>query len=237
MTLIPKRLLFKYEPKFRFLLFQFYKGDNFKCNVCNGKLKKFIRLNDGDKLCPNCGSISRTRRLLNIINTHFLKDGISLLDFSPSRSIYRFFKKIPTINYVSTDFSGSFLSDYKYDIKKLSIENNKFDLIICYHILEHIDDDIKAMNELYRVLKKNGKCIIQTPFNDGDIQEDLSVMNAMGRLEKYGQEDHFRIYSIDGLKNRLIQSGFIVKIEEFSDSDNNRFGFHTNEKVILCSKL
>ena len=135
MTLIPKRLLFKYEPKFRFLLFQFYKGDNFKCIVCNGKLKKFIRLNDGDKLCPNCGSISRTRRLLNIINTHFLKDGISLLDFSPSRSIYRFFKKIPTINYVSTDFSGSFLSDYKYDIKKLSIENNKFDLIICYHIL------------------------------------------------------------------------------------------------------
>jgi len=235
-ALFPKRILFKYEPKFRYVLYQFYKGVNFKCNVCDKKLSKFIHLKDGDKLCPRCGSISRTRRLYDILNTGFLKEGINVLDFSPSRSLYRVFKSISSINYTSTNISGDFLSDFQYDIKDLRIENDKYDLIICYHILEHIDDDKKAMQELYRVLKKSGTCIIQTPFKDGDIYEDSSINNEIERLRHFGQEDHVRIYSANGLKDRLEQCGFIVKIKEFNDSENNRFGFKSNEKIILCTK-
>jgi len=55
----------------------------------------------------------------------------------------------------------------QYDITDLDIPDDSFDLIICYHILEHVEEDLKAMQELYRVMKKSGVCIIQTPFKEG----------------------------------------------------------------------
>ena len=233
---IPKRILFKYEPKLRYVLYQFYKGENFQCNVCDTKLGKFIHLKDNDKLCPRCGSLSRTRRLFDILKTGYLKKDISVLDFSPSRSLYRVFKSMESIHYTSNDISGDFLSDFKFDITDLGIENDKFDLILCYHILEHIDDDRKAMQELYRVLKNEGTCIIQTPFKDGDIYEDSSVISAIERLKHFGQKDHVRIYSANGLKDRFEQCGFMVTIKEFTDSKDNRYGFNSTEKILICTK-
>jgi SAM-dependent methyltransferase len=235
-ALVPKGILFQYEQEFRFVLYQFYRGINFQCAICNSKLRTFIHLNGGDKLCPRCGSLSRTRRLFEVLNTGFLKKGISVLDFSPSRSIYRVLKNLSSITYASTDISGDFLSDFQYDINEIPVDNNKYDLIICYHILEHIDDDIKAMKELYRVLKKSGTCIIQTPFKAGDIYEDSGITNKIGRLKHFEQEDHVRFYSANGLKNRLERCGFIVEIKEFKDSEQNKFGFNLNEKILICRK-
>ena len=67
----------------------------------------------------------------------------TILDFSPSRCFNRKMKSLKNINYFSTDLSGNFLADYKYDITKIDCETEKFDLIICYHILEHIIEDLK----------------------------------------------------------------------------------------------
>jgi ubiquinone/menaquinone biosynthesis C-methylase UbiE len=174
--------------------------------------------------------------LFDILNTGYLKKDINVLDFSPSRSLYRVFKSMESIRYTSNDISGDFLSDFQYDITDLGIENDKFDLILCYHILEHIDDDRKAMQELYRVLKNEGTCIVQTTFKDGDIYEDSSVISATERLKHFGQEDHVRVYSATGLKDRLEQSGFKVLIKEYTDSNDNRYGFNSNEKVLICTK-
>ena len=232
----PKRVLFKYEPKFRIVLYQFYKGENVQCNVCNNKLRKFITIENNDKLCPNCGSIARTRRLWNILNTEYLKKGITMLDFSPSRCLYRILKRTPGIKYSSTDLSGDFLSDFQYDITNIDAKNERYDLILCYHVLEHIENDIQAMKELYRVLKKGGTCIIQTPFKKGAIYEDSSIKSNHDRLKHFGQEDHVRIYSVSGLKDRLIQAGFQVTIKQFTELENNKVGFKTQEDVLVCSK-
>ena len=64
-----------------------------------------------------------------------------MLHFSPSRSLYRVLKKLKTINYFSTDFENEFLADYKYDITNINQNNEKFDTIICYHILEHVTEN------------------------------------------------------------------------------------------------
>jgi len=235
-ALIPKRVLFQYEPGLRYIVYQFYRGEYFQCNVCTKKLRKFVHLKEGDKLCPRCGSLSRTRRLIDILNTGLLKEGLGVLDFSPSRSLYRILRNTPAITYTGSDISGDFLSDVQFDITDLPIENNTYDLIICYHILEHIDDDKKAMQELYRVLKKNGTCILQTPFKEGDIYEDSNITNEIERLKHFGQKDHVRVYSANGLKNRLEDCGFTVEIKEFADLENNRYGFLSHEKVIIGTK-
>jgi predicted SAM-dependent methyltransferase len=233
--IFPKRFLFLYEPKIRFLLYQFYRGKAYQCNICNKNLRKFINL-ESDLLCPNCGSISRNRRLWYLLKANFLKKGMNILDFSPSRSIYRLMKKDNLLNYDSTDLSGDFIADYTHDITNISINDETYDLIICYHILEHIEDDIKAMKELYRILKKDGNCIIQTPFKEGDIYEDSSKLSKEDRLKSFGQEDHVRIYSVSGLKDRLKKCGFNVSVNEYKSNGNHKHGFSNFEYVLICNK-
>ena len=115
---------------------------------------------------------------------------------------------MPNLNYITTDFEDEFIAQHKYDICNIPQPDASFDLIICYHILEHIPDDLKAMQELSRVLKPNGICLIQTPFKSGSTYEDPRIITPEDRLEHFGQEDHLRIYSIANLLQRLKNNGF-----------------------------
>ena len=235
--IIPGKLIFKYEPVLRGILYLFYKGSNFRCNICSKKLRKFIEIPNTDKLCPNCGSSSRDRRLWQVLDSEFLKIRTEILDFSPSRSIYRKLKKTPFISYTSTDLSGDFISEKSFNITDINIGSESYDLIICYHVLEHIENDSRAMKELYRVLRKNGTCIIQTPFKDGKIYENPSLKTEEERLKYFGQKDHVRIYSVSGLKERLSNCGFEVDVRKFIEEINNYTGFVENETILICHKL
>ncbi|MBW7676538.1 class I SAM-dependent methyltransferase [Chryseobacterium chendengshani] len=233
-NLLPKKIIFKYEDQIRMFLKPFYVGTSHECNICETKLKKFVELENGDLICPICGSLPRTRRLNFLLESEFLKSNLTFLDFSPSRMLYKKWKIRKDINYYPTDFENEFLSDYHYDITNIDSEGEKFDLIICYHILEHITDDKKAMSELYRVLKKKGKIIIQTPFKDGEIYEDFSITSVEEKLKHFGQKDHVRIYSILGLESRLKNVGFETEIRVFEE--DNYLGFKKNETMIFCEK-
>jgi ubiquinone/menaquinone biosynthesis C-methylase UbiE len=149
--------------------------------------------------------------------------------------LYRKLKKIKTIKYQSTDLSGDFIADYAFDITNLEIEDNSLDLVICYHILEHIIDDTTAMKELYRVMKLGAKALVQTPFKEGTTYEDFSIQSDEERLKHFGQEDHVRIYSISGLKERLENCGFLVEVRG-NFNDEKKYGLNPNEKVIVLTK-
>ena len=233
--ILPKSFLFTYEQNFRKLLYAFYKGEDYECNICKSKLRSFEDLGNGNLLCPICGSLPRTRRLWMILNDDYLiKKNLLILDFSPSRSIFRRLKKNKEINYFPSDFADEFSASYHFDITKIDAETNKFDLIICYHILEHIEEDSLAMKELHRVLKPGGTCLIQTPFKNGEIYEDFTKKTKKEKLEFFGQEDHMRIYSKIGLKNRLQSANFTVEIKVFKE--DTRFGMNEGETVLIARK-
>ena len=122
------------------------------------------------------------------------------------------------------------------DETSIDENDNSYDLIICYHVLEHIANDRKAIIELLRILKKGGTCIIQTPFKDGEIFENSEIRSPEERQKYYGQSDHVRIYSVDGLKKRLTESGFAVEILDFVEIKPNRFGFPKNESILIAKK-
>lgn len=234
-SILSKKLIFKIEPYLRGVWSLFYLGSKYKCTICKTNFRGWILLPNKDKVCPKCGSLSRDRRLWQLIENNYLMDGIKILDFSPSRSLYRKWKKQNAI-YKATDLSGDFISDNQYDITSIPESDNSFDLIICYHVLEHVIDDLSAMRELNRTLKPTGTLLIQTPFKEGEIYEDYTITTPEERLKHFEQEDHVRIYSIEGLKKRLEQSGFIVNINQYRN-DNSIYGLTENEIVLTLKKL
>ena len=211
-TIIPKKFLLKNERFLRSIFALKYRGNTHKCSVCLKTNSAFIVLESGDLLCPFCGSRSRTRHLFSYLKSKALLQG-DVLHFSPSRSLYHAMSTMANINYITTDFEDEFIAQHQYNICNIPHPDNSFDLIICYHILEHIPDDSKAMQELSRILKPNGICLIQTPFKAGATYEDKTIVTPEDRLAHFGQEDHVRIYSIANLQERLHLNGFdTVKI-------------------------
>lgn len=232
--LFPKKLLFRIETVLRKCYAIFKRGNHHECIICDFKASDWVHLPNHDLLCPNCGSIARDRRLWQISKEQFIKNNIRVLDFSPSRPLFRKWKKEKNIQHIASDLSGDFMADVAYDITQIPEKDNQFDLIICYHILEHVIEDVKAMCELYRVLKTNGTVLIQTPFKEGEIYEDYSITSETERLNHFGQEDHVRVYSVEGLKTRLESVGFKVIVKRFEK--DAYLGFSENELVILASK-
>lgn len=233
-SVLPRKTLFQIEPYLRSLYSISKSGNKHKCTVCDFNLNAWTIIPNGDHLCPKCGSLSRDRRLCKLIAENYLNEGISVLDFSPSRSLFRKWKKEKNINYTASDLSGDFISDVRFDITNISQTNENYDLIICYHILEHVINDVKAMQELYRVLKTGGTILIQTPFKNDEIYEDYSITSESERLIHFGQEDHVRIYSINGLKERLENVGFKVEVNQFDE--DSYLGFVQNETVLIVTK-
>jgi predicted SAM-dependent methyltransferase len=234
-NIVPRNFLKTNEPVIRKIIYSFYKGNKKQCPLCERNLRKFISLKNGETLCPFCGSLPRHRRLWTLI-TPLLIPCIRVLDFSPPLYFYKKLKSFRGIHYAATDYAGEFTADLHLDITNINLPANSIDLILCYHILEHIQDDEKAMSELFKILKPQGKCFIQTPFKEGEIYEDVSKQSKEQRKQYFGQEDHVRIYSISGLKSRLENNGFKVDILSFSNEADNYFGFIQNENVLVCTK-
>lgn len=231
---IPKEFLFKIEPLLRKIYAISKKGKKHECVICNFNASNWVHLPNNDLLCPNCGSLCRDRRIWHLLKEKYIKNGIKVLDFSPSRTLFRKWKKEKKVNHLASDLSGDFMADVAYDITQIPEHDNQFDLIICYHVLEHVIEDLKAMNELYRVLKTNGTIFIQTPYKEGEIYENYTITSETDRLIHFGQEDHVRVYSVEGLKTRLENVGFSIKVKQFEKDEY--LGFSDKEIIIFATK-
>jgi len=235
-NLFPEQIVQQFKPLLRNVVYLFYKGNKYACNLCEANLKTFLSLANNDLLCPRCGSLSRTRKLYQILEEKQLLKG-KILHFSPPLSLNKKINQTTDIQYISSDFENEFIADVKYDLTNISAKDETFDLFIAYHILEHIEADSKAMEELFRISKKGGFGLIQTPFKTGEIYEDFSIKTPKERLTHFGQEDHVRIYSVEGLRTRLEKVGFKVDELSFKEKESNYFGFKLEETVLLVSKI
>lgn len=231
--ILSRKFLYRHEHAFRWFQYFWRAGNRFRCNLCGSGLRCFISLGD-DRICPRCGSIARVRRLYQLLESEFLSPSLRILDFSPSRSLYRKLRK-GGFRYTASDLSGDFLADEQYDITSIEVPDHSFDLVICYHVLEHVEEDERAMKELRRVLRPGGHCLIQTPFREGATYENPAVNTPGERLRHFGQEDHVRVYAVQDLRNRLEAAGFKVDIRTFHETQRNRAGLKEQETVLVCS--
>jgi len=208
------------------------------CNVCSKKFKRKFSplpeyytsmlkkhgykysvydaetLNVNVYTCPSCGCNDRERLYALFLDSELVTTRIySLLDFAPSHQLRKFLKSKANIIYRSADLMMEDVDD-KVDITEMkNYQDNSFDIFICSHVLEHVNDDIKAMRELKRILKRGGFGILMVPIvlTATEIDEDITITEEAERWRRFGQEDHVRCYSKKGFLERLSISGFSIQ--------------------------
>jgi hypothetical protein len=221
---IPRPILIRLSIVARPILAMLLKGNTFTDPIDGKSFRMFLPYGYGTQrnnvLSPSTLSLERHRLLwLYLQNeTDFFtaKEKKNVLHFAPEQEFYKRFKKQKNIQYTTTDLFSP-LADVKADICNLPFEDNQYDVLFCNHVLEHIPDDTKAMQELYRVLKPGGMAILQIPqdLNRATTFSDDSITDEKERAAIFGQYDHVRVYGRDYF-DKLRTIGFTVVEEDYT---------------------
>lgn len=231
-----------------------YKGNNVNCLICNAHYRVFRPygiVKRKNAYCPNCHSLERNRMMYYFLTkfTSIFKNQktIKILHFAPEPFFYKMFDAHQNFEYTPCDlfperynYKGS-KKVVKVDITNMPFEDNYFDFIMCSHVLEHVPNDLKAMQELYRVLNNKGFAVLQVPIdiNRTKTYEDFTIVDPLEREIAFGQHDHVRVYGLD-YQDRLKSAGFIVEINNFVKSlkpkEVFKFGFDDKENIYVVKK-
>ena len=221
---IPRPILIRLSIVVRPMLAFVLKGSRFTDPIDGKSFSMFLPYGYGNQrnnvLSPSTLSLERHRLLwLYLQNeTDFFTATTTkkVLHFAPEQEFYKRFKKQSNIDYTTTDLLSP-LADVKADICNLPFEDNAYDIIFCNHVVEHIPDDTKAMQELYRVLKPGGMGIFQIPqeMDRATTFTDDSITDQKERAKIFGQYDHVRIYGRDYF-DKLRSIGFRVIEEDYT---------------------
>ena len=195
--------------------------------------------------CYRCGAYDRDKLVYL-----YLRDGLQI--FSPEKKNYRILHIAPShaiasrlhahgfAGYVAGDLftKGYHYPDYvrEMNVLRLPFEDETFDLVLCNHVLEHIEDDRRAMREIYRVMKCGAEAILQVPLS-GILEkslEDPALKSEEERARAFGQRDHVRIYGRDYFE-RLGEVGFRVEEKDLSAA-YPRCGLNPGERLTIALK-
>lgn len=243
---IPRPVLIRLSYVVRPFIALCLKGDKYTDPIDGKSFSKFLpygyETQRDNVLSPSTLSLERHRLLwLYLKNeTDFFSRKYKMLHFAPEQAFYKRFKKMENLDYTTTDLNSP-LADVKADICYLPFADGAFDIIFCNHVLEHIPNDQKAMQELYRVLKPGGWAVLQIPqdLSRAKTFEDDSITDRKERAKIFGQYDHVRIYGRDYF-DKLRQTGFKVEevdyTQQLSPEETDRYRLAPGEILPVCRK-
>ena len=218
------------------------RGDAVECPCCGGRFREFMPGRDpNNPICPRCGAQARHRALWLYLHerTHlFDGKGLRVLHFAPERALGRALAAASGIRYVSADLEDPAAMEH-FDITDIPHPDASFDAILCIHVLEHVDDDCKAMRELRRILSPEGFAIVLVPLDlsKPETYEDPSITDPAQREREFWQADHVRLYGAD-FPERLRQAGFDVTVDRWvrglDPAQVQRYGLFPLEDMYVC---
>lgn len=213
--LFPRSFLIKCSYLFSWLIRPFYAGNKVECPVCGKHFRKFLPYGYGvamdNRLCPNCLSLERHRLLWLYLKekTDFFSAPLKVLHFAPEQPFLKRFRALKNLDYTTADLCSP-IADLQLDVTDIQQPANTFDVVICNHVLEHVNDANKAFAEIKRILKPGGWAILLVPINpDVETFEDPSVTDPKERERLFGQYDHVRQFGRD-YADVLRKAGFQV---------------------------
>ena len=244
---LPRKFLIKYSFLITPILRIIFHGKKYTDPIDGSNYSKFLpygyKTIRKNALCPGTLSLERHRLLWLYLEkeTNFLNSNLKVLHVAPEQVFYKKFKKLKNWEYFTFDLNSP-IADIKGDLTSTNFKDESFDLIICNHVLEHIEDDKSALNEIYRILKYNGISILQVPTNvkRKNTFEDSSIKSKNQREKYFGQYDHVREYGLD-FKDRVEQAGFEVEMINYSTKISQdlviKYGLMKDDLIPIGKKL
>lgn len=220
-------------------------GRDVECNCCETRFRRFRTYVGGDGhrslACPRCGSLGRHRVDWLYLRTRSdaLHGAVRLLHIAPEVCLEAPLRRLPHVSYLSADYDSSLAMD-EVDVTNMHYPSDSFDGVICNHVLTVVDDDRRAMRELYRILRPGGWALVQSSV-DWSLEHTLDNPSHHGSAEAPGryEEVMMRNYGRD-YEHRLSDSGFQVTasdfVKEISPALQTRLGLDLDETVFFCRK-
>lgn len=213
------------------------------CPVCSRRLVGFVH---GGKLCPFCTSFPRHRMFWPLMQRWLAGacETVRVMHVAPDKCLRQPLLSHPNVQYLGID---RFTPGHYYppdtrpgDIECLDQPTDAFDLVICSHVLEHVNDDAAALRELFRVTAPGGVALLCFPFRPGAVtHEDPTITDPNERARQFGQWDHVRFYGEDAA-DRMRAAGFeVTKLqarEVFDELSVERFALEPSEVFFVCRK-
>lgn len=239
-----------------------YKGSRYNCNVCNRsfrrmleggfdlpviKEKQIIGAGIRNHICPYCQSTDRDRLVqLYLDNSYKIENKkIKLLHIAPEPALFNRINKLKNIVYTpATKYHEGIYYPKNItlvDLTDMHFNDGEFDMIICNHVLEHIDNDNLAFSEILRVLRKGGTAILQVPYTNllDETYENSNMTTVRQREEHFGQFDHVRLYGTDYPK-KLKAIGFYVNLfdpnQVLETKEIIKLSLFQGEKLFVATK-
>lgn len=237
---VPRKYLLRLSGVGLRLVGLFYAGSQVQCPICGHSYRKFLpygRINPRpNALCPHCLSLERHRLIWLYLRerTPFFKGPLDVLHVAPEQCFMKLFEATHGDKYITADIESP-LAKVKMDIHRMPFEDRRFDVVLCNHVLEHVENDIQAMTEIHRVLKPGGFAILQVPFFapvPETTVEDASITSPREREIHFGQDDHVRKFGKD-YAQRINRSGLVAAPDTFAKElpDAARYGISANEVI------
>lgn len=217
-----------------------YRGHNSRPPLMT--LLNVIGSNTSQFLCPSCGCHDRERHLLMYLAKlnllPILGSNARILHFAPEKWLSQLIQLQNPESYLMADLYPQSEQVEKIDIHEIPYPDASFTLVIANHVLEHVDDDRRAMQEIRRVLTLGGLAILQTPYSASlhNTFSDPGVVSPEQRLQLFGQEDHVRLFGRD-IFERFAEAGFnplvVTHQQVMSDMSAAVYGINENEPLFL----
>ena len=246
LNILPRPFLIGVSIKILPILRFIFKGNNHVDPIDNANLSRFLPYGykniRSNALSPSTLSLERHRLLWLFLKneTSIFTSPTKLLHIAPEQAYYKRLKQCSNIEYTSLDLNSP-IADINADIKNMPFDNGSFDIVICNHVLEHIEEDDLALSEIYRVLKKGGFSILQIPLDkkQSTTYEDETIKSPELRKKHFGQYDHVRMYGMDFF-NKLNDVGFesqpVYYSDRFSKIDKTKYGIENEDIIPLARK-
>ena len=207
------------------------------CNIC-GRSGRFLAFGTPPRLdarCSRCGALERHRlQALWVAQNAEKFRGKTVVHFAPEFAISELLRPL-SARYIAADLDAR-RADLVLDLEDISLDDNSVDIILCNHVLEHVDDR-RALNEFHRVLKPRGLVLLMFPIVEGwdHTYENEAIKNSKERSLHFGQYDHVRYYGSD-VRSRIIEAGFELTEFTAEEPDVSRYGLIRGEKLFIAKK-
>jgi SAM-dependent methyltransferase len=160
--------------------------------------KERLQVKDYDKtrallgrLYPNRGKLLEIGSSLGFLLAEFKRDGWDVVGLEPRTFACRYTREkhgIEALNAI---------------LEEAGIPDESVDVVLLNHVIEHMDDPLRTLREINRVLKPNGHFVMETP------RYDTLIFKLLGRRERsINCEGHIYFFTTDTLRKLYEAAGF-----------------------------